>query len=467
MKRLTVIFLCLALLFASIGCSKEEAIKNDTINNQTAEERNKEENLDEKEVTILMPQYGKDNMGKMFKEFLVSEKYSFKKKTGINIKIEGIDANSIDDYIKKRNVKLYQEEGPTLLLIRLWGDTYDGLIDQGVALGVDEEQIPNLKKVCEPLKDGYLVPIGLFGSAMILKRDVLEDMGINQPSIDWTKEDYIEIRNRWLEENPAYFNPTEYHYLLSATTYDIDIFDEDNNRINIYNEEIKEYIKTIREEVFSGKYILNKDYTYENYYNMFMVPGSAEQKESFTKNVDVNSFVYPWNHYGRNIFNPINSMSMFALEEALILPDVTMKSVSSWGFIVNKNGENIDGGIKFLDHLLEDEAQLRLAQKINILAAPAIEDIDTKLKIEIEKQEDYNKEAFNKAVEFRSYIFDQLKKDNFTVSGKKNNEKQKYSNRKFNNLVFDIVFADEEYSDDKISEELKKLENELNIYLNE
>lgn len=463
MKRFVYIVICILLIFGMSACSREEKANTNGIENQ------KENSItnEEKEVTILMPNYGNDRLAKLLKKFISSQKYSFKDKYGVTVNIEEISVNNRDDYIKKRNTKLYEEDGPALIA-NLWLGSNESLIEQGIALEIDDEKVPNLKKVCSPLKNGYLVPMGLFGTARIIKKDLLEDMGIAQPKLSWTKKDYIEIRNKWLEENPAYFNPTEYYDLIQSIMYDINILDKENNIVNLNNEDVNGYIKAIREEVFSGKYVLNEDYTYENYYNMFYVRGSNEQKESYTKNIEVNSCFYPWNHYGRNIFNPLSSTEMFKNENALILPDVLDKKVSTWGFIVNKQGKNVDEALLFLNHLLEDEAQVEFAKMIDIFAAPVIENIDEKLEEEMKKRsEESDKEAFVKAVEFKNYVFEELRKGTYEVDDNENNEKQMNVYRKFNNLVFQIVFADEAYSDKETEEALKRLENELNIYLNE
>lgn len=113
-----------------------------------------------KEITILIT----DNNYEWIEErvsTLVNCKLLFEQERGVKINFDIITANNEDEYEKKKNTKLYLNEGPTLIFISPT-DSYKSYIDQGIAVDV-KGKIPNLEKVYSGTlnNEGYFIPIGM------------------------------------------------------------------------------------------------------------------------------------------------------------------------------------------------------------------------------------------------------------------------------------------------------------------
>ncbi|WP_425449881.1 hypothetical protein, partial [Dethiothermospora halolimnae] len=134
----------------------------------------------------------------------------------------------------------------------------------------------------------------------------------------------------------------------------------------------------------------------------------------------------------------------------------------------NKNGRNVNEGIKLIDYLLSDEVQMRLynseREPYVLFFYPVNEDIEGEIK-ELEK----NKDLSDKALRIKAEELEKIK------SGE-NKPKLTYEDQnmsiyilkdKLYKDIFKLVFADEEYSDSKLERKLQELENQYNIYLNE
>lgn len=161
--------------------------------------------------------------------------------------------------------------------------------------------------------------------------------------------------------------------------------------------------------------------------------------------------------------NTLDIKNKFLNSNTLILSDVYDKNLRTWGFIVNKNGKNIEEGIQFLNELLSDEVQIKFFEA-KMDYAPVSESIEEKIRnIEIKK------DVPDDAVKLREYILDEIKNGNYSTSINENIdfEKKKFIHYKFNKVLFKIVFADEPLTDDEINQMLQKLEDELNIYIQE
>ncbi|KPU27935.1 hypothetical protein TR13x_00865 [Caloranaerobacter sp. TR13] len=403
--------------------------------------------------------------GKYFKNakmMLERYKYKFEREKGIKVKYEVITASNYDDYIKKVNIKLHEKEGPTLILITS-GENYLNFIERGISLDI-KNKIPNFEKVYESLKanNNFIVPFGIYSSPIALNRNVLKELNIQEPSLDWTRQDYLEIKEKWLEREPRYFTSEMYKELIWNVLDDLEIIDAKNNKVNVNNKKVIEYIKSLRNEIFSGKYILNKNYTYENYYKMFFVKDSEEYKEAMKLQKYFDSQNLRRIYYKKDALKSLKNDIDMDINDIIVLPQVLYDEmfVQVNGFIVNKNGKNIQLGLEFLNYLLNDENQLEMYRtKSN--PYPVNKEIEEKIE-EIEKANDVNE----KSVELRKYILEQLKNGRYKPF--KHQKRIYYDIKKSIISEFTkFIFADEPYTDEELSRELQKLEDKLNMWLNE
>ncbi|WP_066499148.1 extracellular solute-binding protein [Abyssisolibacter fermentans] len=469
MRKIGVLVLCIILLLLTISCSNNS-------NDITTEAGSKDE---KQEITILITGY---DFLDMEYDCCAIRGYTerFEIETGVRVNFDVINGNKSDDYDKKMNAKLYLEEGPTLIYIS--GDSsYKNYIEQGIAVNT-EGKIPNLIRIYDSLLDDghYFVPVGMSHYPVQLNRCAFDKLEIDDPKLDWTREEYLKIKEKWLKIEPEYFSQYEYDELFTFMIDDLEILDESNKGVSLNNSRVIQYINDVREEIFSGKYIINKDYTFKNYYNMIFEGGSKESKESknlFRRYNNENLRKKCWT----NGLKSLEISKYINAKDDIFLPNTIYEKndlLRTYGFIVNKNGKNIDLGMEFLNGLLSDEIQLEMFKSkwgdlypVNKEIENEIERIEKEIndKIVKEKKEGVKhyvrKDINKKAIALRKYILSQVKTGNYKhcSNSKIINEVKKMIHKDFAKFIF----ADEPYTEEELGRELQKLENKYNMWLNE
>lgn len=406
------------------------------------------------EVTIILPDYDKWYYLSTYRVLaMMSERFSYK--TGIPIKMVKI---STDDYIRKRNDELYTNNGPTLIFFPMWGESYKDLASKGVGLDI-KDRIPNYSKIYDSLKDeeNCYVPVGMVYKPLVLNKLVLNDLGIKEPSFDWNYDDYKEIRRSWLDKEPRYFTRDEFFEIINNPIRTLNILDSENKRVSFNNEKVKKYMLDVKNEIFSGKYKLNVEYTYSNYVNLIKNPRSKESYD-IGKLID---FGYKSELLSQYSGNPLNTSGSVGSSHQIILPEVRSTSCfSSWGFMVNKRGKNVDNGLKFINEILSDEVQFEI-----FLTDHKVYPVNKNITKQIEEYE-ISRNVNKRAIDLKNYLLKQIENGE-AASTSELDEIYQYIEGKFENILFDYIFKDESLTDEELEEKLQKIEDELNLWLSE
>ncbi|WP_066499128.1 extracellular solute-binding protein [Abyssisolibacter fermentans] len=465
MKNKTVLILYIILGLLTIGCSNNS---NDIATNN-----------EQKEITILIKD---DEFGDM--EFFYCSIYGyterFELETGVKVKFDIISGNNEDDYEKKMNTKLYLNEGPTLIFISD-DSAYRKYIERGIAVDT-QGKIPNLTKIYDSLlADGhYFIPVGMIHHPVVLNRRAIDKLKIDDPKLNWTKEDYLNIKDKWLEVEPEYFSVIDYNELITSMINDLEILNESIKRVDLNNSKVINYINNIRDEIFSGKYIINKYYTYKDFCNMIFKYNSPQCKEVIklewkNENKSIKKLLVFMNGLkSLEVSNHING------NNNVVLPNIINGNdelLNICGFIVNRNGENIELGMEFINGLLSDKTQLEMFKStdysypVNKEIEDEIDKIEQEIneKIAKEKKEGIKhlvrKDVNEKAIALRKYILSQVKAGKYKRCC--NNKMTMKLEEMIKKDFVKFIFADEAYTDDELSRELQKLEHNYNIWLNE
>ena len=443
MKRFLAILIGLALMVTSFGCTQSSEVDKDS------DEQN--------EISIIISELDYNKNLSSYAEIIEDN-------TGIKVNFDIIETNTYEDYIKKLNVKLYLENGPTLIYIpRRF--SYQKYAKQGVALDVTEK-IPNLEKVYDSLLTDkvYFVPIEMSYVAAMLNKKVLDELDIEKPNLNWTKEEYLEMKEKWVAQEPRYFTFQEYNELVKEPLCDIEIFDK-NEGVNLNTNDVREYIKEARDEIFSGKYLLdNSHYSFEDYYNIFIKGvGTKEFLKAMRFNLDNRD--KPLSRYATiYAFQTLKVSKEIEKDETVILPKVIKyeNKLYTSGFLVNRNGKNINLGIKFLNEMLDNQIQMIVYNNRNEIGNyPVNKEIEDEIDINEKK-----KNIHEKAIELRKYILKQIESGKIELYRQSDGQEQEFYKMLYKD-TFKFIFAEEPYTDEEISRELEKLENKYNMWLNE
>ncbi|WP_425448469.1 extracellular solute-binding protein [Dethiothermospora halolimnae] len=463
MKKLFIVITL--FLFILSGCSNENNDKELISDNKVGEKEISGE-VNDDEVTIAIWHQDHHILQIQF-PMIVYETNKIKKETGVDIKYDIINAKDKQEFFKKLNTKLYLDKGPTL--IYFYNTPISIYTESGVALKL-EEKIENLDRVYDSIKDknDYFVPIGMETEFIEINGYGASDLGIEEPDLSWSWKDYINIRDKWIKENKGKLKS----YLISETYYhrfnQLDIIDTENKRTNINTEEVKNTIKDLRSEFLEGKYNISNDLKQEDYYKVCFGNTTKEERSgkyfSFVNRPQEYIYPYPW---GNGLY--VSVLNDLVRKNKIVMPNIKDKdeNLKLAGFLINKNGKNIDKAIKFINYILSDEIQKYLYdthKKVEARFYPVNKELENKI-TKFEKSQ----ELSEKVLQLKEYQLERIKTGKNKPNRVYKNENMSIFTLK-NKLykdIFKLIFADEEYSDSKLEGKLQELENQYNIYLNE
>lgn len=473
MKRIVILIVIMVLLVFLSGCAtdsnEKKTTSDDTLrkeikveNNDLKDTADNKKDIKEGEVTIAIWERDYYNLEVNFPLFIYDSEI-IKKEVGVDIKFDIINANTEEEFIKKLNTKLYLDKGPTLIYIQ--DRPVNIYVDSGIALKL-EDKVENLHTVYDSINDknGYFAPIGMMQDFTTIDKEKLKSLNIKEPNYNWDFNDYMEIRDKWIKDNNPNLTVDLINGIYEPVMNKINFFDEKNKKAKINTDEVKETIKYLRDEFFGGKYKVLKGFNGEDYYNVCFTKESLDPKYFKLTNPTPN---YIFTGEVENLLNPINVHNKI-IKNKIVLTDINSKGkdLSIGGFLVNKNGQNKEKGIKLIDYILSNKVQMRLYnyEYKQVCFYPVNKDIEEEIK-SIEDSKNLGK----RALELKRYVLTNIKEGK--NKAKRIYEKEDMSkfilNNKLHEDIFRIVFWDEEYGDKKLERKLQELENQYTIWMNE
>ncbi len=459
MKKKIAMTLILAMLLSMLfsGCDKASN-KSKTVVNPDEEKI---------ELTILC---GVDEINFLKKNPVLEEyKKSFEKNFGVRVTYSPIGTiinseESLSNYYKELATKLYVKGGAELIYCN--DIIIESLIKQKAVLDL-RNQIKNISNIYEGLleKEVFYAPIGMSGNVMALNKDTLSELGLNEPGFDWSFEDYYEIRDKWVNQKVRVFTSDDYSDIYCKYMPYEQVLDLENNKAHVNTEEMVSIIKKMREEIYSGKYKLKYD-AYESFYNMLYVPTSEEWTDDYkirsSSEYENSHFLNQTIGYRLNAFKAKDIDDRRKVNKLIILPNLkdTKKYISTWGFMVNTNGRNLDLAYQFINGMLENEFQMKLFEDKD-LRYPVSKNVEAEI-LNMEA----NQNLDEKSMEIKKYFLDQVKKGSYQISIIRP-YKEDQLREMFVKDFCKLIFSDKPYSDMELSTELQKLEDKYNIFLSE
>lgn len=466
-RRLVSLGLIAALILSLTACSHSKATAENVISPNGDKTK--------PELTILYYAGTKLQKNSVFADYT----RKFEKQYGVKVNLSPMgDGNwsesDMENFIKKINTKLYAKEGPELIYSdSMRGNNLVSLMTNAAAVVELRDKVPNINKIYDGLtdKEVYYAPVGIEYQGSNVNKEVLEELGIKELGLEWELEDYLALQEKWRTYKKRYFTSSEFFYTTNKYFSTIKIFDLENKKVSLNTVEVKNAINSIGDEIFSS-YLLDKDYKYENFYNMLYEPSSTEAKNNemlrFSKEFLAESLWsagYTSNSrlFARDIQATLDS-------GAVLLPEYKGSNLdlASYGFMVNKNGGNLELAYEFINGYLGDEIQLGMLQPVDMYQYyPVNKEIEEKLlKAELEEG------AGAQAMDMKRYVLNKLKQGQAHLNVTRNadhGEALQYSklSAKFIKEITKFIFADQSYSDEELSAALKKMEDEYTIWLNE
>lgn len=456
MKKIFIFAFCIILILTSCTTDKKE------VNSKSSES---------KEVTIAVWEDDYDftiDLSMPIIEYI--SKYN--KDNDTRVKFDKIKGNTYEEFLDNLNVKLYLDEGPTLIYISNMPYFYQLFKEKGIAEKVDTDTISNLNNVYDfYLEDEiYFIPIGADYTCKSFNKEQIEKLDIPYPDYDWTIEDYYEIRNKWVDyTKPIEFSRDDIQDIIIYKLDNIDVFSQDNKKINLDTKQMKENINNMREEIYSDKYTLPENFTYEDYYN------ACFDYHSFNKGRDFltrSATIYYLTFDAYNALN-VESLKRGMMDDRIHFPNVNNQkyNIDLGGFIVNSNGKNKKLGYEFINSLLSKEFQMQMykgEKQDYVLPSNMYSPVLKTLKDNIQNIES-KKNLQPEVIKIKNYIYDKLKKGEIKpeIYRKDKTLKTVTLRRKLYKDLFKFIFTEDVFSDDSLSRELKELEDRYSIYLNE
>lgn len=390
----------------------------------------------------------------------------FEKQYGVKVKYQTYgETENREDGKKELFTKLLTKDGPELIM----DDTqasYD-FIKQGAAMDVSSK-IKNLEKIYKTMisEQTYYVPIGMYYSGMMLREDALKALKLTAPDVNWTEEEYYRIYDKWISTTTQPFTRYEYFEILHRYFGPLELFDLHNKKANLNSAELKSAIENMRKKIFSGSFVLKKGYGYENYYNMIYEYTSEEYSEDRTirtsKAYKEQSLRVATTEGITNILYS-KDVDLRRSGKLVVLPNCMTESTNIWtlGFIVNKNGKDLELAYEYINGLLSDELQQKIYEDEELDIYPVNQGIENDIS-KIEDAKGYSEEA----KQIRGYVLDKIKKGEFVLTELSGTSEVEMFEMFIKDMM-PFIFAEQPYSDSELSVKLKELENKYNILLNE
>ncbi|HYE12657.1 MAG TPA: extracellular solute-binding protein [Patescibacteria group bacterium] len=453
-RRLLNIILVLSLIISITACQNTNTI------NSNGSKVVKPGETELPELTILVT----PNMRNwMKKDCFDNYERQFEKQYGVTVNYE-VYGGDYESNVGELMTKLITKDGPELI-IDDWNNAHS-LIEQG-AVANARDKVPNISKMYESLVDSeaYYIPLGIGYQPVVLRKDMLEALQLSTPNLNWTAEDYYIMRDKWLEQSNRMFTTFELNETNSRYLRELELFDYRNKKANINTKELKNALERIRGEIFSGKYILNKNYTYKNYYNMLFEYTSQEYEEDMELRLSTG--------YNKQSLRSRSDESLINLLYAkdfdsrlgkiVVLPDSIYKDnlLGSLGIMINRNGANLELAYEYVNGLLSNEIQLEMYEGEESGIYPVNKAIESKI-ADIEKKEGYSEET----LQLKEFIIRRIEKGEFQLGALRDMKDHDLYWMLIRDLV-KYIFTDKPYSDAELSVELQKLEDKYNIILSE
>ncbi|MTI71940.1 MAG: extracellular solute-binding protein [Firmicutes bacterium] len=414
------------------------------------------EDEDKEEISIFCI----NTNGQHLSAFL-SQKVLFEQEYDVKVKLESVEVKNAEEYNEALTLMMNKTEGPTLIFVRL-GRNYTRFLDAGIAVNLSGK-IPNRKNVFEEIiTDEYFLPLGVYYPTVSIDKEVYKqlDLEVDIPGLDWTREDYSELKKAALDKDPRQLNIWSYEEIFDMFFKGIDLIDEKKNKAKVNTKEVKESLEEIKEEVYSGRYILPPNYSYENYKNMLLDYNSEEYKLSrslYREELD-EKLVNPM---FINALKPKSYNSSSLAKESVVLPDIPSENgkLMVSGFILNRNGKNKELGLELLNYLLSKESQETVLRSVFLY--PSIKGLESIME-EIEK-ENYTHQDF---IDLRKHTFKNFKKGKYKV-GNNISKQQASILGELKKISIEYVFRDKPFTEEELTHILTRKEDKYSIWLNE
>ncbi|WP_425449668.1 extracellular solute-binding protein [Dethiothermospora halolimnae] len=409
-----------------------------------------------KEITIAVWNKYIGGDGELVDPIIGNTRIKFGLERDVSVSYDIIYANTFEEYLEKLNIRLYQDNGPTLLYFYN-SSSAKKYIEQGIALDV-KNKIQNTKKLYDIFvgDNMYYIPIGMNYSAISLYKETLDMLDIKEPSLNWTKKDFLDIREKWLNYEKRLFTGQEYLYLVTYPYYELDIIDGKTKEIHLNNDGVKEFLRKTRSDIFSEKYCLSHDPDF--YYNAIF---NFKSKESNILSDEIKS-------YGDQLLSTSYSENTLKVrsrvrknKNIIVLPSVYNKDLHTYGFMVNKNGKNVKLGLEFINELLSNENQMKLYTDEVYWFYPVNKEIEDEI-----NERDKKNNMDEKYISMRKIILDRIKSQkgiNYLGEGMK----VKHIRDSIKKDFFKIIFSEKEYTDEELENKLIEMENKYQLYFRE
>ncbi|MTI71844.1 MAG: hypothetical protein FH751_16470 [Firmicutes bacterium] len=298
---------------------------------------------------------------------------------------------------------------------------------------------------------------------IVLDENMLNNLSIKKPSLNWSKNDYYNIKDTWIQtEKKVPLTKDFYDELITYPLYNIDILDNEKNEFKINTKEMMDFIVNVRNEI-DDNYIIKAE-TYEKFYDRYDSSSTSyERIKQFDYELSIQDKLLIKTMFSGNAMMSMDiSSDMDRKSDVVYLPNVRSKydRLIVKGFLLNKNGANRDKGIKFLNGLISDKVQIKL-YRLTDFKYPVNKYIEKDIE-KIEKERNINK----KAIELRKYIIEKIKKEDYLPNYKYFNTLNLDFYNMFKKDLLKLIL-NKNIDNKEINNELKRVENKYNIWLKE
>ena len=282
----------------------------------------------------------------------------FEDKTGVEVNLISIEANTQEDYFKKRVEILLSEDQPEMILFNTrYPDELQVIESMQDELLPVEGNVDNIDDVFEGMKGETYSAIAILSYGNMMNRDLATQLGQDSSVAFMTTEAVEDLYMKWTQTSEAKLNVFDYSLFSELGLTNMIRIEADKAHL-----ETSEIVKKIKRNAafiaaLPSRQLEKKDILEFN---------TNKNSELYTQERDefmANGYLRPVNYLTKVSFNTFDildfSSQVSEYESGFAMADYSMTTAIGFGILDNQSKEQ-SGAVAFANYLLSPEFQLSL-----------------------------------------------------------------------------------------------------------
>ncbi|MCK8061215.1 MULTISPECIES: hypothetical protein [unclassified Fusibacter] len=328
-----------------------------------------QKNEPNRKLVILMPYLNTDFLFESQKrdsglENIVEYVHSFElaMEPDFEIEIRYIDTTDESTYISQRNSNLLGDDQPELFFISNWSDegafvkSYaDELIKSGKALPI-ADKLKNYKYLFSGLDYEYYLPVGIDSLVPGYTDAVASEYGFKFNENEVTIDQEVTMLMDWFEKDKKYYDWMTDRIIFEGIINPIGMMSEDFMKVETPIDEIMDTVDRLKAVFEDEMMIVEQGMLYEELVDYYKRYANRYFRSGIEYGKMKNS--YPMDFIRKANLTQPKHLAIEYYDGGSTYYRNNPRAIRSVGFMVNKDGGDLEAAYEFLDYLIRPAPQL-------------------------------------------------------------------------------------------------------------